>query len=114
MNNPVENSFGFAWKLRCMSDDEWLAHYQGKSLEKRHLLRLCDLARNYKSSKEALEKGKYDNGRTWSFQRDYLRLKSYMSSHRWDKEFIKSNFGVSFGAMTQLYFQCVNLEKSAS
>lgn len=116
-----KTTFGTAWKIHCMSDDEWLAHHQSKSLEERHLLRLCDLSRNYKGSKEAVKQaeklkknGEYDKckklaSRTWAFQRDYSRLKSYMGSHRWDKEFIKSYFGINFGALTQLYFQCANL-----
>ena len=91
-------------KSRHKTDEEKLAEIVAMPSDKRHLLLLCDLRSHY----EAAKSGKS----SWTFEREFLALKRYMKIHRWDKNFIASYFGVSFGAMTQLYFQCANQNKN--
>ena len=69
--------------------------------ERRHILMLCNLVNNYRAAKA----GKRADG----FMLDYCKLKGYMKLHHWGKGFILAEFGVSFGALTQLYFQCAKL-----
>lgn len=96
----MNTTFKTAWNIRQMNDDEFLAHMRLKSPEERHVTMCLSIGDTFKSAKS----GRNLDG----FERDYLRLKSYMVLHRWSKEFILSRFGVSFKAITRLYFQCVN------
>lgn len=88
-------------KRRSKTDDEKLAEIQAMNPEKRHELLLCDLRFHYRAASE---------GKTsWSFERDYLELKSYMALHRWSACDVAEKFGVDFKSMTKLYFK---LQKS--
>ena len=82
-----------------LSDAEWLANFQRKDPEERHCLMLCELTAHYKAAK----KGKT----AWAFERSYLKLKSYMKMHHWNKDFIFEKFGVTYKELTDTYFAVV-------
>lgn len=88
-------------RIRSMSDDQFIAHLQRKGAAERHALLLCDLRSHF----EAANRGKC----SWSFERDYLKLKSYMALHHWSAGDVAEKFGVSYKDMTKLYFR---LQKS--
>lgn len=83
-----------------MNNDEFLSYLQSKTPEDRHITMCLNIGHAFGSAK----RGK----NLEYFEREYLRLKKYMKMHRWSKDFISSRFGVSFKAMTQLYFKCAN------
>lgn len=84
-----------------MSDDQFIAYLQKKSAAERHALLLCNLRSHYRAASEGKS--------SWSFERDYIKLKSYMALHRWSAGDVAEKFGVDFKSMTKLYFK---LQKS--
>lgn len=84
-------------KIREMSDNDFIAYLQAKSPEERHVTMCLTIGDTFKSAC----KGNNESG----FERDFVRLKSYMGLHRWSKEFISARFGVDFSAMRRLYFK---------
>lgn len=88
-------------RVSAMTDDQFIAYLQKKSAADRHALLLCDLRSHYVAASEGKS--------SWSFERDYLKLKSYMALHRWSAGDVAEKFGVDFKSMTKLYFK---LQKS--
>ena len=88
-------------RISAMSDDQFIAYLQQKSAADRHALLLCDLRSHYRAASEGKS--------SWSFERDYIKLKSYMALHRWSAGDVAEKFGVDYKSMTKLYFK---LQKS--
>ena len=84
-------------RISAMSDDQFIAYLQKKSAADRHALLLSDLRSHYVAASEGKS--------SWSFERDYLKLKSYMALHRWSAGDVAEKFGVDFKSMTRLYFK---------
>ena len=96
----MKTTFKTAWKIRNMSDNEFIAYLQRKDAAERHILLLCDLRVHF----ERASRHDKSVAQTWDFESDYKSLKNYMKIHSWSKEFVRQTFGVDFKAMTKLYF----------